>query len=228
MSLHNPARSRGRNRAVEVVFVALLSVSSALAAAGCGDSGDGTDGGLRGSSGGGGGGNNIATRPWPMKVANQVQLLSSCSGPSLTFFQGETPVDVPYATTKLVPIPQLFGAYEIGFQINGWYWRCDGARNCPNPNSCQNPDNAGQVAIRVSPGGQAGECTAAELVKNFDSFTCDSSVPNASEVLTVTLEDPGTCLVRIETTGLASLDATAGCCDCHTCTAPAGQRTHCM
>jgi hypothetical protein len=197
--------------------VALAAAVWFSAAAGCGDSGTSEPTGGLGAS----------PPPWPMMVDNQVQLLSPCTGPSLTFFQGETPVDVPTGTTQLVDIPQLFGVYEIGFQVNGWYWRCAGAGDCPNPSGCQNPDNAGQVAIQVTPGGAPGSCTSAVLVKNFDSFTCDTSVPNASDVLTVTLEDPTTCLVRVEASGLTSLDPTAGCCDCHSCTAPPGQQTHC-
>lgn len=208
-----------------VARVAMIALAlSAMAAAGCGDS---DDDGTTGSGGGGLVGSPM--QPWPMTVDNQIQLLSPCGGPSLTFFHGQTPVDVPSGGTKLVDIPLLFGAYEIGFQINGWYWRCAGASDCPNPNNCQNPDNAGQVAIRVTPSTSPPGCTAAELVKNFDTFTCDTSVPNASDVLTVTLEDAATCLVRVEAAGLSSLDPTAGCCDCNTCTTiPEGQQTHCM
>lgn len=163
-----------------------------------------------------------------MRVENQVQLLPACRGASLTFFQGTDPVDVPSGATQRVDVPQLFGAYEIGFQINGWYWRCAGASACPNPSGCRNPDNAGQVAIRLTPSGSGSGCTDAVLVKNFSDFTCDASVPNASDVVTVTLEDPTTCLVQVAASNLATLDPSTGCCDCSTCTsAPAGQETHC-
>jgi len=202
----------------------LAAVAWMTAAGACGDAGDDGDGAVAPGPVGGG----TSPPPWPMTVDNQVQLLAPCGGPSLTFFQGVTPVDVPSGATQLVDIPQLFGAYEIGFQVNGWYWRCGGASDCPNPKSCQNPDNAGQVAIRVTPSNTPPGCTAAELVPNFDAFTCDASVPNASDVVSVTLEDPGTCLVRVEAAGLSSLDPTAGCCDCNTCTTiPAGQQTRC-
>ena len=163
-----------------------------------------------------------------IRINNQVQLLSPCGGPSLTFFQGYTPVDANYGEQKTIMVSQIWGAYQIGFQINGWYWRCGGSSDCPNPNHCRNPDNAGQVAIKITPGQSATSCTAAELVKNFDVGTCDSSVPNASEVVTVTLEDPSTCLIKVEVSDLTQLDPTAGCCSCDTCaSAPAGQQTYC-
>ena len=108
--------------------------------------------------------------------------------------------------------------FLIGFQINGWYWRCGGASDCPNRKNCRNPDNAGQVGIKITPGQTATSCTAAELVKNFDIGTCDSSVPNASDVVTVTLEDPSACLIRVEVSDLTQLDPTDGCCSCDNCT----------
>ena len=163
-----------------------------------------------------------------ININNQVQLLSPCGGPSLTFFQGYSHVDVIYNEQKSIVVSPLWGEYQIGFQVNGWYWRCGGSDNCPNPKNCQNPDNAGQVAIKITPGQSPTACTAAELVENFSSFTCDSSVPNASNVVTVTLEDPSTCLVKVEVSDLSQLDPTDNCCNCDSCTnIPAGQETHC-
>lgn len=209
-------------RAVRRGLVRLGMLVWVAMAVACGDEG-------HGPAVGAGGGGLGAAPPWPMRVDNRAQLLSPCTGPSLTFFQGTMPVDVPSGATQTIDVPQLFGAYEIGFQVNGWYWRCAGAADCPNPNGCQNPDNAGQVAIRITPGAASPECTAAELVKDFSDFTCDASVPNASDVVRVTLEDPTTCTVRVEASGLASLDPTAGCCDCRSCAAaPPGQQTHCI
>ncbi len=96
------------------------------------------------------------------------------------------------------------------------------------PSHCRNPDNAGQVAIKISPGQDATSCTAAELVKNLYVGTCDGSVPNASEVVTITLEDPSTCLIKVEVSDLTQLDPTDDCCSCDSCTsAPAGQQTYC-
>lgn len=202
--------------------VAIASVALGLVVASCDDSGSSTD--TSGFDDGGLG----ANASWSMIVENQVSLLSPCSGPSLTFFQGETRVDVASGATKQIDIPQLFGVYTIGFQVNGWYWRCAGGPNCPNLRQCQNPDNAGQVAIHVTPGATAPACATVELVKNYDQFTCDPSVPNASDVVTVTLEDPATCLVRVEASGLAMLDPSENCCDCSTCmSAPPGQQKYC-
>ena len=196
-----------------------------LFALGCGDSSTGGSA-AAGSSGDDGLG---AAAAWPMRVDNQAQLLSPCTGPSLSFFTGTAPVNIESGETKTVDVAPLFGAYEIGFQVNGWYWRCAGGSDCPNPHGCQNPDNAGQVAVRITPAAESPACTAAELVKNFSDFTCDGSVPNASDVVKVSLEDPATCLVRVEVAGLASLDPSAGCCDCSTCASPPpGQQTHCV
>ena len=165
-----------------------------------------------------------------INVNNQVPLHSPCSGPSLTFFQGYTPIDVAYDKQKSILVSQLFGEYQIGFQVNGWYWRCGGASNCPNPKNCRNPDNAGQVAIKITPGQSSTSCTAAVLVKNFDIGRCDSSVPNASNVLTVTLEDKSTCLVKVEVSDLTQLDPTYDCCSCENCKdphVPPGQEKYC-
>ena len=161
-----------------------------------------------------------------MTVVNQVPLPAPCTiGTPLTFFEGTTPVDVPYQSPTPVQVAQLFGVYQIGFQVNGWYWRtCTSPGNCPNPNGCRNPDNAGQVAVEIAP-----DCSTAKLVQNFDAFTCDDLVPNASAAVTVTLQSKSPCTVVIGTTA-SVLTPTDQCCSCSTCTGgqvPAGQVTHC-
>lgn len=180
-----------------------------------------------GGGGGGGGGASVgAPPPIPVIVENQVQLTQPCTGPSLTFFEGTTPVDIAYQAQKTVQVAQLFGAYQIGFQVNGWYWRsCAGPGDCPNPKGCQNPDNAGQVGIEV-----ASDCSSATLLQNWTTFTCDSSVPNASAAVTVTLKTPNPCTVVVASTA-DTLQPTDGCCSCSTCTGseiPAGQVPHCQ
>jgi hypothetical protein len=162
-----------------------------------------------------------------MHVDNQVQLLAGCEGPSLTFFEGNTPKDAPNNQVTPITVSNLFGVNKIGFQVNGWYWRCGGASNCPNPNGCQNPDNAGQVGIIVTPDSNGG-CTSATLDTSWTLGLCDSSVPSARGVVSVTLEDQSTCRVKIEATGLDTLAPSDGCCDCNTCqNPPQGQTTHC-
>lgn len=121
---------------------------------------------------------------------------------------------------------QLFGAYQIGFQVNGWYWRtCTAPGNCPNPKGCQNPDNAGQVAVEI-----AADCSTATLVQNFSAFTCDTMVPNASQAVTVTLQSSNPCTVVIAGTADV-LTPTDACCSCSSCTGsqiPSGQVPHCQ
>jgi hypothetical protein len=162
----------------------------------------------------------------PVVVVNQMPIPAPCMGASLTFFEGTTPVDVAYQSQKTVQVAQLFGAYQIGFQVNGWYWRtCTGPGNCPNPKNCQNPDNAGQVAVEV-----AADCSTATLIQNFSSFTCDAMVPNASQAVTVSLQSSNPCTVVVA--GTASvLTPTDACCSCSSCTGsqiPAGQVPHCQ
>ena len=162
-----------------------------------------------------------------MQVDNQVQLLPGCGGPSLTFFEGNTPKDAPNNQVTPITVSNLFGENKIGFQVNGWYWRCGGASDCPNPNGCQNPDNAGQVGIIVTPDSNGG-CISATLDTSWTLGLCDSSVPSARNVVTVTLEDQSTCKVKIEATDLDTLAPSDGCCDCNTCqNPPQGQTTHC-
>jgi hypothetical protein len=167
-----------------------------------------------------------STGPIAMEVVNQVPIPAPCMGPSLTFFQGTTPVDVPAGPPTTVQVAQLFGVYQIGFQVNGWYWRtCTGTDTCPNPNGCQNPDNAGQVAVEIAP-----DCSSAKLVQNFSAFTCDTLVPNASDAVTVTLQSASPCTVVIGGTSDV-LTPTDQCCSCNSCTGsqvPAGQTTHCQ
>ncbi|MBY0274531.1 hypothetical protein K2Z84_04250 [Candidatus Binatia bacterium] len=169
-----------------------------------------------------------AAAPVTMTVVNQMPLPAPCTiGTSLTFFEGTTPVDIPYQSQKQVQVTQLFGSvYEIGFQVNGWYWRtCTGPGDCPNPNGCQNPDNAGQVAVKIAP-----DCSTATLVQNFDDFTCDDLVPNASAAVTVTLQSQSPCTVVIGATS-SMLTPTDQCCSCNTCAGgqiPNGQTTHCQ
>jgi hypothetical protein len=162
----------------------------------------------------------------PVIIDNQVQLPQPCMGPSLTFFEGTTPVDIAYQAQKTIKVAQLFGAYQIGFQVNGWYWRsCVGPGNCPNPKNCQNPDNAGQVGIQVAP-----DCSTATLLQNWDVFTCDSSVPNASAAVRVTLQSSSPCMVMVASTS-STLQPTNGCCSCGSCTGsqiPPGQVPHCQ
>jgi hypothetical protein len=158
-------------------------------------------------------------------VSNQVQISPLCMGPTLTFFEGYTPVDIAYGTSKTIQVAQLFGAYEIGFQVNGWYWRCGGSGDCPNTKNCQNPDNAGQVGIQV-----AADCSSATLLTNWTAFTCDDMVPNASQAVSVTLQNSNPCTVVVQNTA-TMLQPTDDCCSCSTCTGsqvPAGQTTHCQ
>ena len=161
-----------------------------------------------------------------MIVVNQMPMPVPCMGPSLTFFQGTTPVDIPNQGQNTVQVAQLFGAYQIGFQVNGWYWRtCTSPGTCPNPNSCQNPDNAGQVAVEISP-----DCSTATLVQNFSIGICDNLVPNASQAVTVTLQSSNPCTVQIGATA-DMLAPTDQCCSCSSCTGsqiPGGQTPHCQ
>ncbi|HEY8517423.1 MAG TPA: hypothetical protein VIS07_18075 [Candidatus Binatia bacterium] len=163
--------------------------------------------------------------PIPMTVVNQVPIPSPCMGPSLTFFEGTTPVDIPSGGQKTVQVSNLFGAYQIGFQVNGWYWRtCTSPGNCPNPKGCQNPDNAGQVAIEI-----ASDCSSAKLV-SFTSFTCDDMVPNAIDAVSVKLQSANPCTVVVEPTS-SVLTPTDQCCSCSSCSGsqiPAGQVPHCQ
>lgn len=168
-----------------------------------------------------------AAAPITMNVVNQMPLPAPCTiGTSLTFFEGTTPVDVPYQSEKPVQVAQLFGVYQIGFQVNGWYWRtCTGPGDCPNPSGCQNPDNAGQVAVEI-----ASDCSTAKLVRNFDAFTCDDLVPNASDAVTVTLQSRSPCTVVIGATS-SMLTPTDQCCSCSSCSGseiPTGQVTNCQ
>ena len=161
-----------------------------------------------------------------MTIVNQMPISAPCMGASLTFFEGTTPVDIAYQSQKTVQVSQLFGAYAIGFQVNGWYWRtCTSPGNCPNPNNCQNPDNAGQVAVQI-----AADCSTAMLVQNFSDFTCDSLVPNASQAVRVTLQKSSPCTVVVAPTS-TMLTPTDQCCSCSSCTGveiPAGQVPHCQ
>jgi hypothetical protein len=162
-----------------------------------------------------------------MAVVNQLPIPAPCMGPSLTFFEGTTPVNVPAGPPTTVQVTQLFGGpYEIGFQVNGWYWRqCMSGDDCPNPNHCQNPDNAGQVAVQI-----ASDCSSATLIQNFDDFTCDKLVPNASNAVTVTLQSQSPCTVVIGGTSDV-LTPTDQCCSCMSCSGsqiPMGQTTHCQ
>jgi hypothetical protein len=177
---------------------------------------------------GGGGTSNVASTQAaiPVIVVNQVSLPQPCMGASLTFFEGSVPVDIAYQAQKTLQVAPLFGAYTIGFQVNGWYWRsCVSPGDCPNPKSCQNPDNAGQVAIQVAP-----DCSTATLLKNWDDFTCDSSVPNASAWVSVGLQTSKPCTVMVSSTG-SPLQPTDQCCSCSSCSGsqiPAGQVPHCQ
>jgi len=161
-----------------------------------------------------------------MIVVNQMPIPAPCMGASLTFFEGTTPVDIAYQSKKTVQVSQLFGVYQIGFQVNGWYWRtCTSPGNCPNPKSCQNPDNAGQVAVEI-----AADCSTATLIQDFSEFTCDSLVPNASQAVSVTLQKPSPCTVVVAPTS-TMLTPTDQCCSCSSCTGgeiPAGQVPHCQ
>jgi len=175
-----------------------------------------------------GGGTNTVSQvaAVPVIVVNQMPIPQPCMGSSLTFFEGTTPVDIAYQSQKTIQVAQLFGAYQIGFQVNGWYWRtCTAPGNCPNPKSCQNPDNAGQVALEV-----AADCSTATLIQNFSDFTCDAMVPNASQAVTVTLQSTNPCTVVVA--GTANLlTPTDACCSCSSCTGsqiPSGQATHCQ
>ena len=164
-----------------------------------------------------------------MNVDNQVQLMSSCIDvDTLTFFQGNTPVNLPYGTVTQVTVASLWGTYKIGFQVNGWYWRCGGDPNCPNPNKCQNPDNAGQVGIVITPAANGIGCTSAGLDATWTLGLCDGLVPSARNVVSVSLEDPKTCRVKVTVSNLPSIVPTPSCCSCTSCgSAPAGQALHC-
>lgn len=190
-------------------------------ATGCAGTGDGA------IQGGGPFGGTAATVV--MNVDNRVQLLPSCTdGATLTFFEGMVTKDLPRGQVTPVTVANLFGAYRIGFQVNGWYWRCAGAGDCPNPSGCQNPDNAGQVGIIVTPGPGGTGCTSAALDRTWTLGLCDTHVPSARDVVTVTLEDPSTCKVKVDAAGLDTLAPTPGCCSCNDCTSPPGtQKTHC-
>ena len=161
-----------------------------------------------------------------MTVVNHMPIPAPCMGDSLTFFEGSTPVNIAYQSQQTVQVSQLFGAYQIGFQVNGWYWRtCTSPGNCPNPRNCQNPDNAGQVAVQI-----AADCSTAMLIKNFSDFTCDSLVPNASQAVSVKLQTSNPCTVVVEPTS-TMLTPTDHCCSCSSCTGgqiPAGQVPHCQ
>lgn len=165
-----------------------------------------------------------------MNVDNQVRLMSTCSDvDTLTFFQGYTPKNVPVGTVTPVTVASMWGTYKIGFQVNGWYWRCAGAASCPNPNNCQNPDNAGQVGIVVTPAASGTGCTSAALDATWTMGLCDGLVPSARNVVTVTLEDPASCRVKVTASNLPSIAPTPGCCNCSTCTSPPGnQKPHCQ
>lgn len=162
----------------------------------------------------------------PVVVVNQMPIPAPCMGDSLTFFQGVMPVDIPNQGSKTVQVAQLFGVYQIGFQVNGWYWRtCAGPDDCPNPNGCQNPDNAGQVALEV-----AADCSTATLVQNFAIGICDTMVPNASQAVTVTLQSSSPCTVVVGASS-SPLTPTDQCCSCSSCSGsqiPQGQTTHCQ
>jgi hypothetical protein len=196
---------------------ALAACVVAYAVAGCGGGGGSSD--APGPDVG-------APGPIAVTVVNQMPIPAPCTGPSLTFFEGTTPVDIPQQSQKTVQVAQLFGAYQIGFQVDGWYWRtCTSPGTCPNPNGCQNPDNAGQVAVEV-----AADCSTATLVQNFSAFTCDDLVPNASRAVTVTLQSSSPCTVVVAGTSDV-LTPTDACCSCGTCTGsqvPPGQTVHCQ
>lgn len=195
---------------------ARLALATAVAAciAGCGSSNDGTPP-LAGSDG-----------PVAMIVVNQMPIPAPCMGASLTFFEGTTPVDIDYQTQRTLQVSQLFGAYQIGFQVNGWYWRtCTSPGDCPNPNACQNPDNAGQVAVQI-----AADCSTATLLQNDSEFTCDDLVPNASQAVSVILQSSDPCTVVFAPTSIPLLP-TDECCSCSSCSGsqiPAGQVPHCQ
>jgi hypothetical protein len=189
---------------------ALLAFAAAALLAACGDDDS----------------SKTAASPIDMIVVNQVPIPAPCMGASLTFFEGTKPVDSAYQSQTTVQVSELFGAYQIGFQVNGWYWRtCTSPGNCPNPNNCQNPDNAGQVAVEI-----AADCSTAKLIQNFSAFTCDSLVPNASQAVGVTLQQSSPCTVVIAPTS-TMLMPTDQCCSCSSCTGaqiPAGQVPHCQ
>jgi hypothetical protein len=164
-----------------------------------------------------------------MNVDNQARLLPSCADShTLTFFEGTSSKDLPYGQVTPVTVANLWGTYKIGFQVNGWYWRCGGALDCPNLGGCQNPDNAGQVGIIVTPGSGGTGCTSATLDARWTLGLCDAQVPSARTVVTVTLEDPAACRVKVVASGLDAVAPSPDCCDCNTCTSPPGnQKTHC-
>lgn len=209
-------RRKAVHRAYSRVPLLLLVGGAALASCGGGDRNRLTDPGPIGG----------APSSLSVIIDNQVPLPLPCTGPSLTFFEGTTPVDIAYQSQQTVQVEPLFGGpYEIGFQVNGWYWRtCASPGDCPNPKKCQNPDNAGQVGIQV-----AADCSSATLLTQWDVFTCDSSVPDASSALTVSLLSSNPCTVAVASTA-SPLMPTDGCCSCSSCTGnqiPAGQVLHC-
>lgn len=210
----NPSSRHGRSGRALVTTRAALLLCAGLAA--CGGSDEGTP-------------QEAATDTVQMRVNNQVQLLPACGDSnSLTFFEGYGKKDLPANQVTPVTVSNLWGTYKIGFQVNGWYWRCAGAAECPNPSGCQNPDNAGQVGIIVVPAGSGAGCGSATLDTTWTLGLCDANVPSARNVVTVSLEDPATCQVRVEASGLDTLAPSDGCCDCSTCTTPPGsQQTHC-
>jgi hypothetical protein len=211
-------RARAGARIAQTASRAVLLAATLVALAACGNGGSDDDSPPVPPPG--------ATGPIAMAVVNQVPIPSPCFGPSLTFFQGTTPVDVPAGPPTTVQVAQLFGVYQIGFQVNGWYWRtCSSPGVCPNPNACQNPDNAGQVAVEIAP-----DCSTAKLVQNFSAFTCDPMVPNASSAVTVTLQSASPCTVVVAATSDV-LTPSDQCCSCSSCTGnqiPTGQTTHCQ
>lgn len=210
------------NRPTTIFLLALAACVYLLISTGCGSDDSGVEV------------EEEAPAPITVIIDNQVPLPQPCSiGDSLTFFENgmsPTPVDIAYQEKKEIQVSSLFGSYQIGFQVDGWYWRsCLQDGNCPNPNNCQNPDNAGQVAIDVTPGQLPGECSDVMLIKNWPIGRCDSLVPNASDALTVKLENTNPCTVLIELIP-NKLQPTDDCCDCHNCMGnqiPLGQQTHC-
>jgi hypothetical protein len=210
------AESVRRTRKAQTARAILVFAGCALALASCG--GDEEEGlGLGGGA---------PSASIPVVVVNQMPMPQPCMGASLTFFEGTTPVDIPNQGQKTVNVAQLFGAYQIGFQVNGWYWRtCTSPGNCPNPKNCQNPDNAGQVGIQVPV-----DCSSVTLLQNWDAFTCDSMVPNASSAVSVALQSSSPCTVVVSGTS-SLLQPTDSCCSCSSCSGaqiPAGQALHCQ
>lgn len=213
---HDPGRS-GLASLRHIVRLVVLGGVAASVLAACGGSSDTTDTSEPPVLG--------ETGTISMTVVNHLPMPAPCTGPaSLTFFQGTTPVDIPNQGQNTVQVSQLFDAYQIGFQVNGWYWRtCTSPGVCPNPSNCQNPDNAGQVAVELGSG-----CSSAKLIKF--SYTCDSLVPDAMDAVTVTLQSSSPCTVVIAGTSMP-LTPTDQCCSCSSCSGsqiPNGQTPHCQ